>query len=102
MERGGSTYIITNRHNSVIYTGSAVDLISRIQEHRLKENPQSFSARYNCYKLVYYQNFSRIEEAREHERYIKGKSRQFKIKLIREFNPDWNDLFDQLGESYFK
>jgi putative endonuclease len=93
MVRGGSTYIITNKNNTTLYTGSAVDLHSRITEHRDKIDPNSFSARYNLYKLVYYKNFHRIEEAREYERYIKGKSRKWKIKLINEFNSTWEDLF---------
>ena len=96
MVRGGSSYIITNKNNTTLYSGSAEDLLSRIIEHREKLYPKSFSARYNLLKLVFYRNFSRIEEAREDERYIKGKSRQWKIDLINSMNPKWKDLFDQL------
>jgi putative endonuclease len=93
---GGSTYIITNKNNTTLYTGSAEDLYSRIVEHREKYDPKSFSARYNLMKLVYYKNFYRIEEAREYERYIKGKSRKWKMELINSFNPDWEDLIGEI------
>ena len=93
---GGSSYIVTNKNKTTLYTGSAEDLLSGIIEHREKLYPNSFSARYNLFKLVFYRSFLRIEEAREDERYIKGKSRQWKIGLINSQYPEWKDLFDQL------
>ena len=94
MERGGYTYIITNTYNSTIYTGSTTQLYTRIYEHRNKENPNSFSARYNLWKLVYFESFDNIQEAREREYYIKGKRRKWKEELINSKNPDWNDLYN--------
>jgi putative endonuclease len=96
MKHGGSAYIITNKKNTTLYAGSAEDLYSRMIQHKEKHYPNSFSARYNLNKLVYYKNFFRIEEAREYERYIKGKSRQWKIDLIDSFNPEWKDLTDEV------
>jgi len=96
MRRGGSTYITTNKNNTTLYTGSAEDLISRMIEHKEKHYPNSFSARYNVNKLVYYKNFFRIEEAREYERYIKGKTREWKLNLIHSCNPEWKDLTEEL------
>ncbi|MEQ9426534.1 MAG: GIY-YIG nuclease family protein [Cyclobacteriaceae bacterium] len=96
MERGGSVYILTNKHNTTLYTGSAVDLLSRIDEHRQRLYQSSFTARYNLFKLVFYKSFTRIEEARELERYIKGKSRSWKIDLITSSNSKWLDLYDNL------
>ncbi len=95
MKRGGSTYILTNKHNTTLYSGSAEDLFARINEHKRKEYPNSFSSRYNLNKLVYHKSFMRIEEAREYERYIKGKSRKWKIDLITASNPEWKDLFEE-------
>ena len=97
MERGGSTYIMTNKNDTTLYTGSAVDLYTRAHQHKNGFYRNSFSLRYNLHKLVFYKNFSRIEEAREFERYIKGKSRQWKIDLINSVNPEWRDLTDDLG-----
>ena len=96
MKRGGSTYITTNKNNTTLYTGSAEDVTSRMIEHKEKYYPRSFTARYNLDKLVFYRNFSRIEEAREYERYIKGKTRQWKVDLINSANPQWRDLTDEL------
>lgn len=96
MERGGFTYIITNKSNSVLYTGVTSDLKNRIWQHKLKVNPLSFSSRYNAVKLVYFQPFTTIDEAIAFEKYVKGKSRQFKIDLIQDFNPKWKDLFDEV------
>ena len=97
MKRGGSTYILTNKNNTTLYTGSAEDLFVRINEHKEKFYANSFTARYNINKLVYYKDFTRIEEAREYERYIKGKSRKWKEELISGFNPEWKDLSGRLA-----
>ena len=94
MEKGGCVYIVTNEHHTTLYTGVTGDLYSRIVEHREKEFPKSFTARYNLTKLVYYETFYSIEEAIEREKQLKSGSRKAKEKLINEFNPDWKDLFD--------
>ena len=88
MIRGGDVYIMTNMHNTVIYTGVTSDLISRTQEHMTKLFEGSFTARYNVCKLVYYCNYSTIEEAIAEEKRIKEGSRQKKIKLIESMNPN--------------
>ena len=88
MKRGGSTYITTNKNNTTLYTGSAEDLLSRMIEHKGKHYPRSFTARYNLDKLVFYRSYSRIEEAPEYERYIKVKTRQWKVDLTNSANPD--------------
>ena len=84
---------MTNMHHTVIYTGVTSDLISRTQEHMTKFFEGSFTARYNVCKLVYYCNYSTIEEAIAEEKRIKGGSRQKKIKLIESMNPNWEDLW---------
>ena len=94
MSDGGFVYIITNKHNTTLYTGVTSDLVSRIIEHRDKLIPKSFSARYNLYKLVYYRFLDSIEEAIAEEKRIKAGSRKAKIALIESMNPDWRDLYD--------
>ncbi len=96
MERGGFAYITTTRKNSVLYTGSTSNLRVRIYQHKTKEHPNSFSARYNVDKLVYYEYFHFIEEAIEREKQIKSWKRFKKIKLINDFNPEWKDLYKEL------
>ncbi|RZL51879.1 MAG: GIY-YIG nuclease family protein, partial [Pedobacter sp.] len=55
MEKGGCVYILTNAFNTVLYIGVTSDLYSRIIEHRAKIYPASFTSKYNCYKLVYFE-----------------------------------------------
>ena len=87
MERGGIVYIITNFTHSTIYTGVTSDLLFRTIEHREKLYPNSFSAKYNINKLVYYFFYPTIEEAIAEEKRIKGGSRIKKIKLVSSINP---------------
>ncbi len=96
MKRGGAIYIITNKNNTTLYTGVTSDLRKRIWEHKNKIYPNSFSAKYNLDKLVYYEAFNNIEDAIAREKQIKGGSRIKKEKLIKDFNPNWKELYDEL------
>ena len=92
MLNSGWVYILTNKTNSTLYTGVTSDLSTRLWEHKTKQNPNSFTARYKLFKLVYCQGFETVVEAIEYEKYIKGKTRQWKMDLINAFNPSWRDL----------
>ncbi len=96
MQRGGYIYIITNKNNTVLYTGVTSNLRNRIWEHIEKKHSKSFSSRYNLSKLVYYEGFTSIEEAIAREKQIKGGSRRKKIELIESFNSSWDDLYETL------
>jgi putative endonuclease len=96
MERGGCIYIVTNSHHTTLYIGVTADLYSRIVEHREKVFPNSFTSRYNLNKLVYYETFPTIEEAKFRESQLKAGSRKKKMQLINQFNPEWKDLFDEI------
>jgi putative endonuclease len=96
--RGGCTYILTNINHTVLYIGVTSDLVNRISEHRDKSYPKSFTAKYNCNKLVWYECYSSIIEAINFEKYYKGKKRPFKIQLIETLNPDWKDLWEEIKE----
>ena len=85
-----------NRPNGVIYTGQTHELKDRILKHKTKRYKNSFSARYNVDKLVWYQEFQTIMEARAMEKKLKAGSRAKKVKLIEEMNPEWLDLFDEV------
>ena len=97
-QRGGCVYIMTNKMHTVLYTGVTSDIIGRIWEHKNKIHPNSFTAKYNCNKLVYYYFYSTIEEAISAEKAIKGGSRLDKIKLVNSLNSEWKDLYDRLLE----
>lgn len=92
MERGGYIYILTNKNNTVLYTGVTSNLTKRLYEHRSGYYPNSFTSKYNVTKLVYYEGFISIDEAIAREKQIKAGSRQKKQDLINAFNPQWNDL----------
>jgi len=93
MERGGCAYILTNFSHTVLYIGVTSDLYSRITEHKEKLYPNSFTAKYNCNKLVYYEQFSTIEEAIGKEKQLKNWKRAWKINLVNSENANWEDLF---------
>ncbi len=90
------TYITTNRPNGVLYTGVTSEIKYRIKSHKTKKYKNSFSARYNLDRLVYYEEHSSIITAREREKQIKAGSRKKKIALIESINPEWRDLYMEL------
>ena len=84
-------YIISNLHNTTIYTGVTNDLVRRMEEHK-KGLGGVFSKKYKLRKLVYYEIFRDINDAIAREKQIKGGSRMKKLELIESMNPEWNDL----------
>ncbi|MBF7091672.1 GIY-YIG nuclease family protein [Flavobacterium sp. ALJ2] len=94
----GFIYIITNKHQTVVYVGVTSNLPQRILEHKEKRYPNSFSARYNLDILVYYEQFQWIGDAIGREKQIKAGSRQAKNDLIRSINPTWKDLFEEIKD----
>ena len=98
IKKGGFVYIITNKNNTVLYTGVTSELRARIFEHKSKFYPNSFTAKYNCEKIVWYERLDYIEEAIEREKQIKGGSRKAKEKLINAINPDWKDLWVEIQD----
>lgn len=87
---------MANDFHTVLYIGVTSNLYARVKEHKEKFYPESFTAKYNCNKLVYYESYSRIEDAIAREKILKKWNREWKEKLIIEVNPDWKDLFDEL------
>ncbi len=98
MWNGAWVYIVTNKKEGTLYTGVTSELPNRIMQHKEKLYPNSFSARYNCDKLVYYNAYDSIEEAIAREKQIKAGSRQKKIDLIESMNPDWQDLYESIKD----
>lgn len=97
-KHGGFVYIITNQSNTVLYTGVTSSLRARIFEHKIKFYPKSFTSRYNCDKIVWFEFFSYIAEAIEYEKQIKAGSRKAKESLIISINLSWKDLWDEIQE----
>ncbi len=88
-------YIMTNKYNTVLYTGVTNDLRRRVWEHRIGAGSQ-FASKYRATKLVYYEVTSSIKSAILREKQIKAGSRQRKLDLINSLNPAWNDLAETL------
>jgi putative endonuclease len=88
-------YLLTNKNNTVIYTGVTNDLLRRIAEHKAKSIP-GFTQKYNIDKLVYFESFESVELAIAREKQIKAGSRMKKIELIDSMNPGWEDLYPGL------
>ena len=88
----GYVYIMTNKNKTTLYVGVTSDLMKRIAEHKTKVHPASFTAKYNCSMLVFYQEFDSIVAAIAEEKRLKGGNRQQKIDLINSLNPNWVDI----------
>ncbi|MCL5093732.1 MAG: GIY-YIG nuclease family protein [Patescibacteria group bacterium] len=86
---------MTNKTNSVLYTGVTNDLKKRVYQHREKLT-EGFTKKYNVNKLVYFEIFKDVRSAISREKQIKGGPRQKKIDLIQSLNPDWNELYLEL------
>lgn len=96
MKFGGAIYIMTNTNHTTLYIGVTSDLRKRIFEHKTNVYPESFTARYKLYKLVYLEGFHRIEDAIAREKQLKAGSRKKKMDLIYCFNSEWKDLSEDL------
>lgn len=97
MKFGGCVYIVCNKNKTVVYVGITSDLRRRIYEHRNHLHKNSHTDRYNIEYLVYYECFSRIEEAISRETEIKQWRREKKDELINKLNPEWKDLWDEIN-----
>lgn len=89
-------YILTNKHHTVLYIGMTTDLRTRIWEHQQRINRKAFTARYNVVKPIYYEAFDSADAALDRERYLKGKTRKWKERLIARTNPRWDDLSEEI------
>jgi putative endonuclease len=89
-------YILTNKAFGVFYIGVTSNLERRIYEHRNKLIP-GFTSRYNLTRLVYYEVIETAEAAITREKTLKRWPREWKINIINQFNPDWNDLYETLA-----
>jgi putative endonuclease len=88
-------YILANKRNGTLYTGVTSNLIKRIYEHKNKIT-KSFSAKYSCHLLVYYESHENMEEAILREKQIKAGNRKKKISLIESENSEWKDLYEEI------
>jgi putative endonuclease len=88
-------YILANKKNGTLYIGVTGDLIKRIYEHKQKI-VKGFTKKYYVHNLVYYEVYRDIEEAILREKQMKKWNRKWKIRVIEEKNPEWEDLYSEI------
>ena len=86
---------MTNKQNTVLYTGVTNDLKRRVYEHK-KKLVKGFTKKYNIVKLVYFEVFNDPENAILREKQIKAGSRKKKNELIHSKNTEWSDLYGKI------
>lgn len=96
MKKVPCVYLMASRRNGTLYIGVTSDLCKRIWEHK-NNVVEGFTKRYGIHRLVWYELHPDMESAIIREKNIKEWKRQWKLKLIESFNPDWKDLYEGLA-----
>ena len=91
MNKTYAVYILTNYNETTFYIGVTGNLENRIWQHKNKV-VDSFSKKYNLTKLVYYELTENVETALNREKQLKRWHREWKINLIKQMNPNFDDL----------
>lgn len=89
-------YILASQRNGTLYTGVTNDLIRRVWEHKY-DLVKGFTMEYGVHNLVYYEQHQEIEQAILREKRIKRWKRKWKLDLIEEKNPNWDDLYESIS-----
>ena len=88
-------YILSSKKHGTLYIGVTNDLIRRVYEHK-NNLIKGFTSKSNVHQLVYYEQYTDAESATQREKRLKYWRRSWKIRLIEEVNPTWNDLYDRI------
>jgi len=89
-------YILSNKSNNVTYIGITNNLARRVYEHKNKM-VEGFTSKYNVDKLIYYEEYKETQYALNREKQLKGWTKVKKANLINKLNPEWKDLYNQIG-----
>ena len=90
-----AVYILTSGKHGTLYVGVTANLLRRIHEHRESTTP-GFTSRYGVTRLVWFRRCFTVVEAIRWEKRLKKYKRDWKIALIEQDNPHWDDLFPGL------
>ena len=85
-------YILASRRNGTLYVGVTSDIIKRVWQHK-NDLVAGFTKRYGVHMLVWYEAHETMESAIKREKNIKKWNREWKLDLIEQSNPQWQDLF---------
>jgi len=88
-------YILSNKNKTVLYIGVTSNLIKRIEGHKNNEG-SVFTKRYNVNELVYFEEFTDINQAIKREKQLKKWNKDWKWDLVKEMNPNLIDLYDEI------
>ena len=88
-------YILCSKQNGTLYTGVTSNLVKRVYEHK-NNLADGFTKKYNVHHLVWYEIHQTAESAMTREKQIKAWKRPWKLRLIEESNPEWNDLYEAI------
>jgi putative endonuclease len=89
-------YILASRIGGTLYIGVTNDLVRRVGEHKLKM-AEGFTKKHEVHKLVYFEQFDDIENAIRREKRLKKWNRAWKVRLIEQLNPNWDDLYPSIA-----
>jgi len=90
-----AVYILASQRNGTLYVGVTSDLIERIHEHKSNQ-VDGFSKNYKIHSLVYFEQHETMDSAILREKQLKKWNRKWKLELIEENNPEWQDLYETL------
>jgi putative endonuclease len=88
-------YILASKRNGTLYIGMTNNVIRRVYEHK-NNLIEGFTKKYGVHNLVYYEQGSDVTKVILREKQLKKWNRQWKLRLIEKFNPEWKDLYDDL------
>ena len=94
-QKSPCVYLLTNKPDGVLYLGVTSDLVKRIWQHK-NSFVDGFSKRYNTHHLIWYEQHEDMMEAITREKQIKRWKREWKLRLIKETNPKWRDLYEDI------
>ncbi len=96
IERSYWVYILASQVGGTLYIGVTNNLVRRVYEHKMDVVP-GFTRKYSIHQLVYYEQFSDVENAIRREKRLKKWSREWKIQLVEKSNPRWLDLYPEIA-----
>jgi putative endonuclease len=95
MNKQPAVYILASKRNGTLYIGVTSDLTKRVWQHR-NDMEEGFTKRYGVHHLVWYELHENMESALQREKRLKEWKRAWKLELIENTNPDWQDLYDTI------
>ena len=90
-----AVYLLATGKRGTLYIGVTSNLIARTWQHR-EHVVEGFTKRYDVTKLVWYELHGTMDTAILREKQLKKWNREWKLRLVQEFNPEWRDLWDDI------